>query len=182
MDKMKWIIINYTIPSVPSRLRVGIWRKLKKLGAVNIQNSLWVLFYNGDNYSILQGLKKEIEDNNGDLFLMEATFSYIEQEKQIITRFNDLRDEEYIEFIEKTEAYHIEIQKEIRIEKFTFGELEEEEEELNKLISWYEKIKGRDIFNSSLGEEAREKLEKVKDEFENFSELVYEFNNELEDK
>ena len=43
MERNEWIAINYTLPREPSRIRVSVWRKLKKIGAVSIQQSMWIL-------------------------------------------------------------------------------------------------------------------------------------------
>lgn len=57
-----------------------------------------------------------------------------------------------------------------------FAELEEEEE-LEKLISWYGKIKARDIFNSSQRDYAEEKIYEIKKAFENYSDMVFSHDN-----
>lgn len=177
MEKRKWIVLNYNLPTEPSRHRVAVWRSLKKLGAVNIQQSMWILGYSEENYHALQRISQEIESNNGEALLMESVFFDEKHEQRVISIFNDIRDEEYKEFIDECEKYLKELEKEISIEKFTFAELEEEEEELQKLISWYGKIEVRDIFHSTLEKDTKEILEQIKRAFENYSELVYKHNN-----
>ncbi|PKM86688.1 MAG: chromate resistance protein ChrB [Firmicutes bacterium HGW-Firmicutes-12] len=177
MEKRKWLVINYNLPSEPSRLRVSAWRSLKKLGAVNIQQSMWVLPHNDDNYSALQTISREIVSNSGEVLLMQSIFFEQQHEQRVISYFNNIRDEEYKEFIDKCEDYFKELEKEIAIEKFTFAELEEEEEELAKLSSWYAKIEARDIFHSPQKDCASEKFEQVKKAFENYSNIVYQHNN-----
>ncbi|MCO5384584.1 Chromate resistance protein ChrB [Desulfosporosinus sp.] len=175
MEKGKWLVINYNLPTEPSRLRVATWRSLKKLGAVNIQQSMWVLPHNDDNYSALQAISQEIEVKNGEVLLMQCEFLNLEHEDKVIAYFNKARDEEYKEFIDKCEDYFKEIEKEIAIEKFTFAEVEEEEEELDKLLSWYGKIEARDIFHSLKRDCAKGKLDQVKKAFENYSDMVYQY-------
>ncbi len=108
---------------------------------------------------------------------MQCKFLNLEHEDKVIAYFNKARDEEYKEFIDKCEDYFKEIEKEIAIEKFTFAEVEEEEEELDKLLSWYGKIEVRDIFHSLQGDCAKEKLVQVKKAFENYSDMVYQYIN-----
>lgn len=173
----RWLVINYNLPTEPSRLRVAVWRNLRKLGAINIQQSMWILPNNNDNYSALQTISKEIEADNGEAILMQCAFLNEKHEQKVISHFNNLRDEEYKEFIDKCEDYFKELEKEIAIEKYTFAELEKEEEELNKLIAWFAKINARDIFNSSESSNAKEKLEQVQKAFESYSDEVYKNNN-----
>lgn len=177
MEMEKWLVINYNLPTEPSRLRVATWRNLKKLGAINVQQSMWILPNNNDNHSALQAISQEIESNDGKVLLMKCKFLNQEHEQNVISYFNNMRDEEYREFVDKCEDYFKELEKEIAIEKYTFAELEEEEEELGKLIAWYEKINARDIFHSSESNCAKEKLEQVKKAFENYSEMVYKNND-----
>jgi hypothetical protein len=176
MEKRKWLVINYNLPTEPSRQRVSTWRSLKKLGALNIQQSMWILVDNEENLSALQDISRYIESNNGETILMESLFIEEKHEDKVISIFNSLRDEEYSEYIRECDKYFKELEKEIAIEKYTFAELEEEEEELQKLISWYQKIKTRDIFNSVEGSTAKERTDQIKKAFEDYSESVYKHN------
>jgi len=173
MEKRKWLVLNYNLPTEPSRPRVAVWRKLKKLGAVNIQQSMWIMIYSDENYEILKKLSQDIEFDDGTSFLMECTFYDEKQEERIVLIYNEMRNDEYKEFISECKKYLKELEKEISIKKFTFAELEEEEEELQKLKSWHKKIENRDLFNSSLGIEANEFLIGINNSFENYSEMVY---------
>lgn len=173
MEKRKWLILNYSLPTEPSRPRVSVWRKLKKLGAISIQQSMWIMICSDENYQSLQEIIKEVESNDGISFLMESTFCVEEHEMNIIKLFNNIRDEEYREFIGECRKYLLELEKEISIEKFTFAELEEEEQELQKLTSWHKNIESRDLFNSSLRQETYNYLSQINDSFERYSEIVY---------
>ncbi|MDX9774724.1 MAG: hypothetical protein RBT40_02085 [Petrimonas sp.] len=176
MEKRKWLVINYNLPTEPSRHRVSTWRNLRKLGALNIQQSMWVLVDNEENHSALQDLSQYIESNQGEVLLMESVFFAAKHEEKVISLFTSMRNEEYTEYIHECDKYFKELEKEISIEKYTFAELEEEEEELQKLISWYQKIKARDVFNASEGNTAKERTEQIKKAFEDYSEAVYKHN------
>jgi hypothetical protein len=177
MEKRRWLVISYNLPTEPSRHRVSVWRALRKLGVINIQQSMWVLPYNEENYASLVKISEEIEQNNGDSLLMDCVFFDKKHEERIITAFNLVRDEEYREFTGECSKYLKELEKEIKIEKFTFAELEEEEEERNKLISWHEKIAARDVFLAPEGKRANDILVQIQRAFEQYSEMVYENNS-----
>lgn len=174
MERIKWLVINYNLPTEPSRHRVAVWRGLKKMGAVNIQQSMWILPSTQENYAALNKLSQDIELNNGESLLMESVLFNEKHQERVIKLFNNMRDEEYQEFITECENYLKEIDKEIAREKFTFSELEEEEAEFEKLSEWYRKIKVRDIFGSFLGGEAGRILTQIKEAYESYSEMVYE--------
>jgi uncharacterized protein YrzB (UPF0473 family) len=175
MEQNDWIAINYTLPREPSRARVSIWRKLKKIGAVSIQQSMWILSSNDENYVLLNEIKNEVSQNSGEAFVM--MFSVDEDGKKIIIeKFNVARDEEYGELLEQCEEFFKEIDKEIARENFTFAEIEENEEELSKLKQWYEKITARDSFGAPLQEKAKLMLSKCTEDLDGFCDKVYEFN------
>ena len=176
MEQNEWIVINYTLPREPSRIRVSIWRKLKKIGAVNIQQSMWILPQTDENYDLLNKIKDDISQNNGEAFVMRSSVDESSREI-IIGRFNAARDEEYKELLEQCDDFFEEIDKEIARKNFTFAEIEENEEELKKLKEWYEKIAARDSFEASLKEKSKVTLSKCADVFEEFCDKVYEFND-----
>ena len=167
-------MICYTLPSEPSRLRVGTWRSLKKLGAVNINQSMWLLPFNDENYSALSLVASNITEIGGDVVLMQTTAMEEQYENVIISRFNKARQIEYEEILDKCEDYFAEIKKEIEHKNFTFAEAEENEVELEKLLSWFEKVKLRDIFGSPLRESTAKKLEECRKCFEDFNHKTFE--------
>ena len=176
MEQNEWIVINYTLPRDPSRVRVSVWRRLKKIGAVNIQQSMWILPQTDENYALLNQIKYDVSQNNGEAFVMKSSVD--ETSKRIIVeRFNAARDEEYTELLEQCEEFFKEISKEIDRKNFTFAEIEENEEELNKLKEWYGKITARDTFGASLSEKSKTTLEKCAEALDSFCDKVYEFND-----
>lgn len=180
MEKGKWLVLNYNLPTEPSRYRVAAWRGLKKLGAVNFHQSMWILPYSEKNYFALVSIAEDIEAKGGEVLMMESTCLNESYEEKISAKFNSIRDEEYREFISECEKYLKEIEKEITIQKYTFAELDEEEEELQKLISWLNKIEARDLFHASERERARAKREQINEVFEKYSELVFQHNEDTE--
>lgn len=174
MDKTKWIILTYTLPKEPSRPRVAIWRALKKAGAVNLQQSIWVLPDTENHRLTFRKICLNIDENGGETLVMEGVFYEEEHENRVKALFRQMRDEEYAEFIDECGKYLAEIRKEIDTEKFTFAELEEEEGEFEKLSAWHAKIAARDLFGASLREQADDSLKRIGSAFDGFSQKVYE--------
>lgn len=170
-----FIFITYSLPSEPSRIRVYIWRLLKRMGALNMQQSLWLLPKNEEMLSAVDKVKESIENSGGSAYIVIGQF--LNGEKEIIKRFNEERDAEYKEFLDYCQKFHEEMKHETEIQNFTFAELEENEEELQKLLSWYENIKKRDYYESQSGKTAKEELDLCREEFEKFSNTVFEKNN-----
>src|SRR6266481_713025 len=64
-QELEWILLIHQLPPKPTNLRVRIWRKLQKLGAVAIKNSVYVLPANEKTHEDFQWLKQEIESAGG---------------------------------------------------------------------------------------------------------------------
>ena len=56
---------------------------------------------------------------------------------QLEARFNEERESEWAEYLAECTKFEREIDKEIRIEKFTAAELDEEEQNLERLRRWF---------------------------------------------
>ncbi|MEN2985507.1 MAG: Chromate resistance protein ChrB [Thermodesulfovibrionaceae bacterium] len=169
---MKWLFISYTAPSNPSRVRVFIWRELKKLGAINYQ-TVWVLPYSKELLEKIQSLREIIEKYGGQVLLLEGKILNRDDEDKILNAFIDARNKEYKELIKKCDDFFKEISLEIERQNFLFAEVEENEEELDKLRAWLKKIEKRDFLNASLKKEAIEKIRRCTKIFEEFSKIVY---------
>lgn len=175
MEQNDWVVMNYTLPREPSRTRVSTWRKLKKIGAVSMQQSLWILPHTEENFKLFGEMKNDISKNGGEALIMQSSTDE-ESRNAIIGRFHAARNEEYKELLEQCEDFFHEMDKETARENFTFAEIEENEEELAKLKEWYQKINARDFFGAPLNEESKTALEKCGDLLDEFCDKVYEFN------
>lgn len=167
----EWLILIYKIPSEPTRYRASVWRKIKAFGAVYLQSSVCILPLNYKNEKNFRKLRHEIEDYGGEAHLIKGGF--LLQEQSIIEMFNQARNEEYTEIIERCKDFFIEIDKEIASEHFTFSELEENEEDLEKLKKWFEKVKERDFFQAGESQTALEILEKCQEKMDEFGGHVF---------
>jgi hypothetical protein len=169
---LHWWICIYKIPAEPSRFRVAIWRKLKEVGSIYLQNSIGILPDTPENEKFLNSIHDEIKSYDGECTLMKTVFLSTEEETRIIDRFNGERDNEYDEFMNHCQMLIDEIEREIKRKNFTFGELDENEDELKRLHLWLDKIKKRDFFKPLTGQKAEDILAKSKDLLNHFSEQV----------
>ncbi|NLI80653.1 MAG: chromate resistance protein ChrB [Deltaproteobacteria bacterium] len=170
---MKWIFFSYSLPAEPSRVRVYVWRQLKKLGAICHQ-SVWVVPHAKERLNSLNRLVEEIEGWNGAALLITGTIVVKAQEQEIIRAFTDSRNEEYREIIQKCEEFLKEIQFEIGRENFIFAEVEENEEELEKLKHWLKKVEKRDVIKPPLRKTTLERIKQCESIFNDFARRVYE--------
>lgn len=170
---MNWLLFLSQLPANPSSLRVNVWRKLRAAGALGLQNGVWVLPDQPEQVKFLEDLLVAIQDQgaSGQIFSVSSINEAIEQD--IMARFRADRDEEYAEFLERSQEFLAEIGKESGKQKFTFAELEENEQDLQRLTSWMEKIQKRDFMRGEKAQEAVIVLQRCGSAFEAFSAEVF---------
>ena len=71
-QRQKWLLLLYQLPTHPSNLRVKVWRKLQKLGAINIKSAAYLLPYNETTEEDFHWLSQEILDGGGETALFIA--------------------------------------------------------------------------------------------------------------
>jgi len=141
-----WLLLVYRVPSEPTRLRAAVWRRLKSLGAVYLQNSAAVLPAGRTAEHALRRLRRDIVDMEGSAVLLTSTALVGGQDVKAL--FQSARDSEYEEILDKCRDFHAGLDKEYQAEHFTYGELEENEVELVKLRNWFAKVQARDVFGA----------------------------------
>src|SRR2546422_9518817 len=62
---MRWLTLLMSLPPTPSRHRVGVWRKLKRMGAVNLRSSAWILPENPETTELFHWLVQEVQSFGG---------------------------------------------------------------------------------------------------------------------
>ncbi len=61
----RWLLLFHQIPPKPDYFRVKVWRRLQRIGAVPVKNSVWVLPYSDQAVEDFRWLLREIEDSGG---------------------------------------------------------------------------------------------------------------------
>lgn len=169
----EWLLFIYKVPKEPSTQRVKAWRKLKEMGAFYIQQSVAILpNYEGVDKELFQ-LASEIKINGGESYTFQILNLSEKDREMLIANFNEQRNEEYEELIEKCEEFLKEIKKETERQNFTFAELEENDEELSKLKRWFDKINKRDFFCAEKRVIASRIMEDCENALREFSIKIY---------
>ena len=123
---------------------------------------------------VLQRLLSEMEQQGGSGFYLAARAPSEVIQAELIERFQAERESEYQEFGERCQQFLAEIEKETHAHKFTFAELEENEQDLLKLTRWLRKIGQRDFFPHAASQEAVAHLSQCRQALEIFATAVYE--------
>jgi hypothetical protein len=166
-----WLLLIYRVPPEPTRLRSTVWRRIKSLGAIYLQNSVATLPASPANERSLRKLRREILDMSGTAILLTA--AALAGESEVRGAFVTARNEEYAEIIDKCEDFLQQVQKEYDENHFTYAELEENEEDLVKLRNWFAKIVDRDVFRADRRPATERALESCEQSLEAYAARVY---------
>jgi len=134
---LPWLLLHYTLPSHPSALRVYIWRKLKRLGAVLLNETVWILPDSARSAEQFQWLAAEIRERRGAAFLWRSSLVLGLQDEDLISKFGEQIDQEY---------------------RLLQKELKKKHPDLAKLSRQYQQVATRDYFGSPLGKTVRRQL------------------------
>src|SRR5512132_1611959 len=97
----RWLLLIHQIPPKPDYFRVKIWRRLQRLGAVAIKNSVYALPKNDQTQEDFQWVLREIVEGGGEASLCEARFVEGLSDDQVEGLFQVARGAEYGEIAEE---------------------------------------------------------------------------------
>lgn len=166
-----WLLLIYRVPPEPTRLRSTVWRRIKSLGAIYLQNSVAALPASPAAERSFRKLRREIIDMAGTATLISATV--LAGEADVRAAFQAARNAEYEEIVDKCEDFLRGVQKEYDENHFTYAELEENEVDLVKLKNWLTRIVERDMFGADGREPTERALESCEQSLEAYAARVY---------
>src|ERR1700716_4200309 len=174
---LSWRVLIYRVPTEPASKRVAVWRDLKRLGALYLQQCACIFPDIPGVTEALNQVAAKIPTLGGETFLLEVPRLQPADEARIIAAFREQRQNEYAEIIEECETKFV---KEIEFEHFrqnyTFEEAEEIEQDLEKIRRWFEKVRARDWFKAERRDEVESWLARCQGLLARFEEEVYRRN------
>ncbi|HEX8004982.1 MAG TPA: Chromate resistance protein ChrB [Trebonia sp.] len=166
-----WLLLIYRIPPEPTRLRSTVWRRIKSLGAIYLQNSVAALPASPSAERSLRRLRREILDMSGTAILLSS--AVLAGEAEVRGAFQRARNDEYEEIVDKCQDFLQQVQKEYAENHFTYAELEENEVDLVKLRNWFAKVVGRDAFGADGKAATEQALRACEESLEAYAARVY---------
>lgn len=171
--KVSWVLILFQVPSEPSRYRVAVWRQLRRTGAVPMSPGVWVLPAGPAFEPDLDQVAELCREAGGTFALIDAAPRNEPSAALIANAYKSVRLDEWSEFVADCGKFEQEIAREIQKRKFTFAELEEEEQSLTRLRRWYRDLKKRDALGLSEAKAADERLRACTAVLDDYAERVY---------
>jgi hypothetical protein len=90
-----WLLLLFSLPTNRNTERVAVWRRLKKMGAVQIKTSTYLLPDAPTQYEQFQWLAQQIRDYGGDSTLVRAQEIEGLNKEKVTAMFNDARAKDY---------------------------------------------------------------------------------------
>jgi hypothetical protein len=169
----RWLLLIYRIKAESSGRRTYVWRQLRQLGAVYLQQAAAVLPDRPELRGELDRLGQRIRATGGEASLLETVSPSPAWEEELVSRFNAARDAEYEEILDSVESFEDEIRRETRRKRFRFAELEEGEADWEKLRRWFARLTERDFFGAAGRAGAEEALARGRALLDGFTQEVY---------
>jgi hypothetical protein len=151
IEKTRWLILVYKLPREPSRHRVAVWRKLKTLGAIYLQNGAAVLPEDEVTKEQLEWLQLRVSESGGEARLWRGESNTIAEDRDLVGEFRSSRDAAYENLIESA--------KRIERKAALGGDASRLMEELRKVEREFRSERKRDYFGSPLRDDARAAIE-----------------------
>lgn len=149
------MLVSVSTAGAAGTLRVQVWRKLRSLGALYLQQSVCLLPAREDVVREMRRLADRVRHQGGSFRLLHVDISDAAERDQVMAEMNAARDEEYAEVLERLPEFLGELQRERARGRTTYAEVEECEADLERYRSWLAKIAARDYFGAPVGAAAR---------------------------
>ena len=137
-----WLLLLFSLPTNRNTERVAVWRRLKKMGAVQIKTSTYLLPDEPAQYEQFQWLAQQIRDYGGDSTLVRAQEIEGLTKEKVIVMFNDARAKDYAELRKSLQGF---IGRRKKMDADTAAA------ELERLMRQFREIREVDFFDSARG-------------------------------
>jgi hypothetical protein len=154
----RWLVLIHQLPAKPAYLRVKVGRRLARIGAVALKNSVYVLPRTEGTQEDFQWVLREVEAEGGEATLLDAQLLDGVSDAEVEALFRAARDQDYLAVAEETRALEQRLSDAASSDDLT----RQCEQELQRLTRRVEEILAIDYFGSSGRESAHGLLEALR--------------------
>ena len=162
-----WLLVTASAGAADS-LRVAVWRKLRSLGALYLQQSVCVLPARPEVEREIRRLVDRVRANGGTARMLRISFDDRAEEARLVAELQAARDDEYGEVLDRVPAFLSELRSERERDRATYEEVEESEADLDRFRAWLAKIDRRDYFGAPRRGQAHAAVERCAEALEAF--------------
>ena len=98
---MTWLVVSVSTAGAAASLRVQVWRKLRSLGALYLQQSVCLLPATADVARDVRRLAGRVRQGGGTARVLPMAFTDPAAEQAVIGELNAARDAEYAEVLQR---------------------------------------------------------------------------------
>ena len=138
-----WLLLSYKVPRDPTSARVYVWRKLRRLGALPVQDAVWTLPASPVTREQFEWLASEIHELGGEASAWECRALLDGQEDALIEQFREAVEEQYRKIL---------------------SDLKRKDADIAGLARQYRQVLARDYFKSELEGRVRTALAAARQE------------------
>jgi hypothetical protein len=102
--RVSWVLLAYRLPREPSTPRSALWRKLRRLGAVQVLDGLVALPLDARNREQLEWLADEAFEAGGEATIWVGELGSAAQERELAARMAETVADEYRALIQQAAA------------------------------------------------------------------------------
>jgi hypothetical protein len=157
----RWLLVSVTTAGAAPSLRMQVWRKLKGLGALYLQQSVCLLPDRPAVATALGELRERVRADGGRMRIVHIDIGDERERGELAEEMAAAVDEEYAEVLERLPSFFAELEMESGRGRVVFAEVEESEADLERFRSWVAKIEARDYFGAPSGRRVRAELERA---------------------
>ena len=148
-----WLVLVYKMAPEPARQRIAVWRRIKALGAVYLQQGVCALPTTPTHRAAFADLAARVRDAGGEAILLSSTFGDEQTAAGVRARYAEARNHEY-------EEIAIAARRLLRhVEMAEPAERAVNVAELERLRRWQARVVARDFFGAPLQQPTAELLQ-----------------------
>ena len=104
VDASEWVLLAYRLPREPSTPRINVWRKLRRLGAVQLVDGLVALPATARTREQFDWLADEVLEAGGEAWTWTARPGSKDQQRALAAKMSAAAAEDYRSVLEETES------------------------------------------------------------------------------
>ncbi len=170
---LDWLLVSVSSAGAPASIRVLVWRRLRGLGAVYLQQSVCLLPDRPPVRDDVERLLARVFDEGGSGRLLQVRLTDPDQRLKLIADFRRASDAEYTDLLGRVPGLLAELDAERTRGRASLVEVEENEADLQRYRSWLTKIQARDYFHAPLGQTAEQAIERCAAELGRFEQEAF---------
>ncbi|MDB4964996.1 MAG: ChrB protein [Myxococcales bacterium] len=155
----RWLLLLHQLPRKNDYLRVKVWRRLQRLGAVAIKNAVYALPRSEERNEDLQWVMREIVAGGGEATLVEANLIQGLRDDEVVSLFARARDADYEELADQIRAAGKSLPRRGKLKDDVRRKIDADVKRLERRL---EEISAIDFFQASSRETASGLLEELR--------------------